>query len=149
MRVRIVTLAEKHLLQCIHHGVWGSTLPRFKNWKKGDLLVFSVNRKLAALAEVAGKSFESEELVWDNGVFPHRIPIRFSQVLSSDSRIQLAGDVRDVLVSAWGPKYGWGILAQQPLEGTLAMKLIELVRSAPNGLEYFKANLAKLSELAK
>lgn len=45
-------------------------MARFKAWQEGDRLAIIVDKSLAALAEVAGKPFESRDKVWDNGLFP-------------------------------------------------------------------------------
>jgi hypothetical protein len=124
--------------------LWGSRSSRFKDWQDGDYLAFIVNKGLAALATVAGKPFHSTEVVWDNGVFPYRIPIKFVHVLRRDQRMPILGEVRDILTSAWGPKYGWGILTQRILENRQAETLVKAITSRPNSLVQMEADLATL-----
>jgi hypothetical protein len=109
----------------------------------------TVNKSLAALAEVAGKPFKSNERVWDNGLYPYRIPIRFLNVAQPQDRPLLLGGIRDALTSEWGPTYGWGILNQRLLEGDAAEKLVSAIKAAPNSIEYFKGHLTgELEEAA-
>jgi len=129
--------------------LWGSKSSRFKDWQEGDSLAFIVNKSLAALATVAGKPFHSTEVIWDNGLFPYRIPIKFVHVLRKDKRVPILGKVRETLTSAWGPKYGWGILNQQVLEDTQAENLIKAITSHPNSLTQIEADLATLLSGAK
>lgn len=81
MRLRITKIDEYQLLTCMKHRLWGSKSARFRTWHVGDLLAVIVDKSLAALAEVSGRAFESKERVWDNGLFPHRIPLKFVHVL--------------------------------------------------------------------
>ena len=124
-------------------------MDRFPGWEQGDYLLLTVNKSLAALAQVAGKPFKSNEKVWDNGLYPYRIPIRLSIVLRPHDRPLLLGEIRDVLTSVWGPTYGWGILNQQLLEGDVAEKLVSAIKTAPNSVEYFKEHLASELDAAE
>ncbi len=144
MRLRLTKVDEYQFLTCLKHSLWGSKSSRFKDWQEGDSLAFIVNKGLAALAAVAGKPFHSTEVVWDNSLFPYRIPIEFVHVLRKDQRVPILGKVRDTLTSAWGPKYGWGILNQQVLEDTQAENLIKAITSHPNSLAQIEADLATL-----
>jgi hypothetical protein len=147
MRLRLSSIDEFQLLTCLKHGLWGSKSDRFSEWEQGDYLLLTVSKSLAALTQVAGKPFKSTEKVWDNGLYPYRIPIKFLIVIDPAARPLLLGDIRDVLTSVWGPTYGWGILNQQLLEGDAAAKLVSAIEAAPNSLEDFKEHLAdKLDE---
>ena len=147
MRLRLSSIDEFQLLTCFGHGLWGAKTDRFGDWRQGDYLVLAVNKSLAALAQVVGKKYKSSEKVWDNGLYPFRIPIKFLCLIEPEQRPLLLGDIRDVLTSVWGPSYGWGILNQQLLEGDAAEKLLTAVKAAPNSIEEFKENLAeKLSD---
>jgi hypothetical protein len=70
-------------------------------------------------------------------------------VLRKDQRVPILGKVRDTLTSAWGPKYGWGILNQQVLEDAQAENLIKAITSHPNSLAQIEADLATLLSDAK
>jgi hypothetical protein len=149
MRLRLSAIDEFQLLTCFKFGLWGAKTDRFGEWQQGDYLLLTVNKSLAALAEVAGKPFKSNERVWDNGLYPYRIPIRFLNVAQPQDRPLLLGEIRDVLTSVWGPIYGWGILNQQLLEGDAAEKLVSAIKSAPNSIEYFREHLANELEEAE
>ena len=149
MRIRLTKIDELQFLTCLEHGLWGSRSARFKDWKRGDGLVFIVGRELAGLAEVDGDPFVSRDTVWDNGIFPHRIPIRFDHVIDRNDRIPILGRVRDVLTEAWGVRYGWGILNQQTLADDASKVILEEIKVKPNALSRFQAELAARIEEAK
>ena len=81
LRLRITKVDEYQFLSCLKHSLWGSKSARFKNWQEGDYLVFIVDKALSGYAEVAGEPFVSHDKVWDDGIFPYRIPIKFRQIL--------------------------------------------------------------------
>lgn len=148
MRLRLTSIDEYQFLTCLKNSLWGSKSDRFKDWQEGDYLAFIVGGVLAGLAKVSGKPFKSGEIVWDNGVFPHRVPIKFVHVLAMEQRSELR-EVRDVLISAWGPKFGWGILFQKALENDQAERIISSIRSHPNDLSKFESNMEQLLQEAR
>lgn len=137
MRLRITKIDEYQLLTCVEHGIWGSKSARFKAWRVGDKLAIIVEKSLAALCEVAGEPYVSREKVWDNGLFPHRIPMRFTHILRPKDRPPILGEVRDTLTEEWGPKYGWAILNQQVLESPKADVVVRAIASKPNALSHY------------
>jgi len=149
MKIRLVKIDELQFLTCFKHGLWGSKSARFKEWEKGDGLVFIVGKVLAAFAEVAGDPFSSKDIVWDNGLFPYRIPIAFDHVLEEDDRVPILGKVRQILTDSWGPRYGWGILDQQPLSGEAADVILNEIRAKPNALQKFQTELEQRVDQAK
>ena len=135
MRLRLTKVDEYQFLTCLKHEVWGSKSSRFKDWKVGDKLAIIVNKAFAGLAEVCGKPYSSKQRVWDNGMFPHRIPLKFSHILSVENRPPVLGEIRDALTSTWGNSYGWGILNQQLLTDKTGEIIVSAIRSRPNVLE--------------
>jgi hypothetical protein len=51
VRLRVVATPEANFQKCLHHGLWGSKTNRLCDWRPGDLVVFSLDKKIAALAE--------------------------------------------------------------------------------------------------
>jgi len=148
LRLRITKVDEYQFLSCLKHSLWGSKTARFKNWQKGDYLVFIVDKELSGYAEVCGEPFKSNEKVWDDSVFPYRIPIKFRQVILRGSRIPVLGEVRDILVTQWGNSYGWGVLNQQLITDSAAEKLINAITSRPNNLAQIQSNLEQFLQEA-
>ena len=144
LRLRLTKVDEYQFLTCLKNSLWGSKASRFRDWQEGDYLAFIVNKGLAGFAIVAGKPFRSTEIVWDNGIFPYRIPIKFVHVLRKDQRVPILGEIRDTLTSAWGTKYGWGILTQRILEDNQAETLVKGITSHPNSLPQIEADLGTL-----
>lgn len=143
MRLRITKIDEYQFLTCLKHGLWGSKSARFKTWEVGDRLAIIVERNLAALCEVAGPPFDSHETVWDNGIFPHRIPVKFTHVLRPKDRPPILGEVRDTLTQQWGPRYGWAILNQQVLESPNSDIVAKAITSKPNALAEYQQTLSE------
>jgi len=105
-RLRITKIDEYQYLTCLKNSLWGSRSARFKDWQPGDYIAFIVDKTFVGLAEVAGKTFQSKQKVWDNDLFPFRIPLKFTHALTSKDRIPVLGEVRQALTSVWGPRYG-------------------------------------------
>jgi hypothetical protein len=59
------------------------------------------------------------------------------------------GEVRDILTTAWGPRYGWGIITQSILEGNQAEQLIKTITECPNSLAQIETELPTLLQEAK
>ncbi len=148
LRLRITKVDEYQFLSCLKHSLWGSKSARFKNWQKGDYLVFIVDKALSGYAEVSGEPFQSHEKVWDDGTFPYRIPIKFRQIIPKNERIPILGEVRDILVKQWGNSYGWGILNQQLITNSAAEKLMNAFTSRPNNLLEIQSSLAQFLQEA-
>lgn len=148
-RLRLTKVDEYQYLTCFKHSLWGSKSARFKDWHKDDHLAFIVDNTLAGLAIVNGVPFHSEKKVWDNGVFPYRIPIKFIHAVDKGQRIPILGDVREVLTSAWGPRYGWGILNQQVISGDAAAIIIKAIIIKPDKLPEIAVNIDYLLNNAR
>jgi len=149
VRLRLTKVDEYQFLTCLKHGLWGSKSARFKNWSQGDRLAIIVEKNLAALAEVSGKPFNSRDKVWDNGLFPHRIPLRFTHVLKPKDRPPILGEIRDALTQQWGPRYGWAILNQQALESPHADIVLRAISARPNALTEYQQHLQASLEQAR
>lgn len=149
VRLRITKIDEYQFLTCLKHGLWGSKSARFTTWEIGDRLAFIVEKSLAGLGEVAGPPFESHEKVWDNGLFPHRLPRQFTQVLRPQDRPPILGKGRDALTEEWGPRYGGDILPQKVLESPNADIVIRAITSKPDALADYQHDLAERFDAAR
>ena len=149
MHLRLVAIDELQFLTCLKYQLWGSKSARSKDWKTGDYLAFVVDKAIAGLAQISGESFESKERVWDNGLFPYRIPIKMIHAIKQESRPPLLGQIRDVLTSAWGTTYGWGIRNQQLLQDSAADTIINFIQAQSNDLPFIQSNLDGLMDEAE
>src|SRR3989442_1392877 len=141
MRVRLTKLDEVQLLTCLEHELWGSKRRRFKNWLLGDRLFFLVDAGIAGFAEVTGHPFISEEAIWDNGVFPHRVHIRFVHVMEPENRPSVLGVL--------GSGYGWAIFTQHLLPEQAARALLDATLAKPNEIIEIRADLSARLARAK
>lgn len=129
MRLRLTKVDEYQFLTCVKHEVWGSKSARFSDWKIGDFLAIIVDKQIAGLAEISGTSYYTKEIVWDNGLFPHRIPTKFNYLFDKEHRPNILGNIREALVNAWSTRYGWGILNQNLLVNSNAEIIINEIKS--------------------
>ena len=150
MRLRMVKVDEIQFLNCVQHGLWGSNRPRFGKWQKGDQLAFVVGSDLAGLATVTGTPYLDDAVIWDNGLFPERIPIEFSHVLSVDRRPSLKGKIGETLAAATKTSsYGIYLLNQSILSEALAKLVQEAIISRKNDINLIKSSLTKHIQKAR
>lgn len=142
--LRLCKIDEHGFLVCLKYSVWGSGRNRFKAWKIGDHLAFIVDKSIAGLAKVSGKPYYTEKVIWRNGIFPYRLPLKFIHVLSKEDRVPLEGEVMDILTSAWGKHYSWGLVMMKALPEKGAERIMLLVRSRPNSLSWYMKNVDTL-----
>lgn len=141
MRLRLTKIDAFQFLTCIKQQVWGNRSARFKNWKEGDYPAFQVDEALAGLAQISGKPYVSDEVVWDNGLFSNRIPIKLLNAALPENRVPFLGDIGEALISAWGNSCGWGILNQMILPEADGTKIIDSIKAGNTDLNEVKRNL--------
>jgi hypothetical protein len=149
VRLRVTKIDEVQFLTSFKNQVWGSKTARFKDWKPGDYLVFIVEKAIAGLAEVSGEPYVSKKAVWDNGLFPNRIPLKFSHAFLQTNRLPILGEIRNAMTSIWGPKYGWGILNQSLLQDNPAETIVNAIRLCQNDLSEIQTNIHQYLDTAK
>ncbi|MDP1623165.1 MAG: hypothetical protein Q8M08_12595 [Bacteroidales bacterium] len=149
MRLRVTKVDEYQFLTCVKHEIWGSNSARFSDWQVGDYLVILVDKYVAGLAVISGKSFVSQSKVWDNGLFPNRIPVKFKYLFDKEHGPQILGNIREAFVNAWTTRYGWGILNQNLIEDPNAEIIIKEIKARPSQLEAITTNLESLLIEAK
>lgn len=134
MKARIAKVDEQQFSNCVKHKLWGANHTFIDKWDIGELLIFSIDRKIAAIAEITGKSYMDDTVIWDNGLFWNRIPLEFRHILAPEDRIPMSDSIKEMLIKDWGPKYGWGILNKTPLNQDTTDYIISEVQSRPNSL---------------
>jgi len=144
MRLRLTKIDEYQFLTCLQHQLWGSDKARFSDWKVGDYLAFIVDKSVAGLAKVSGEPFLSDELVWENNLYPFRIPIKFVQVMLPEHRPPASGKIRGTITSEVGSQYSWLIITQRPILGNAAKNIIDSILSRPNDLGQIEANFERI-----
>lgn len=150
LRLRMSKVDEYQFLTCVKNSLWGSRTDRFKDWQEGDQLIIFVGKYLAGLGHVSGKRYKSDDQVWDNDLFPNRIPVTFDVVLLPEHRPPILGPIRDALAIAFpAGGYGLGILNQRLVGEPAAKLMVEAMQEAPNDAAQVNANLEHLMALAK
>jgi hypothetical protein len=149
IRARATKIDEYQFLTCVKSGLWGSKSARFKQWLVDDLLFFLVDNALAGYARVSGKPFKSQEPVWDNGLFPHRVPLTFEHLLLPIHRPPNVGDLRATLTTAFQADWGLGLINQWLMKPEAAESLRSAISSVPNDLQIVMGGLTQLLAEAK
>jgi hypothetical protein len=151
LRVRTTKLDEFQFLTCLRHGLWGSRSARFKDWRVGDKLILLVGNAVAGLAEVTGAAFVSNDPVWDNDLFPHRIPISFVYAGREENRLPVLGEVREALAQSFDGGGGWGlgILNQRLMKTDQAAFLIRSIVARGSELKEVQSSIDELLADAK
>lgn len=137
MRMRITSLEEKQLQECLLSSLWGSK-HSFKDWEIGDILVLCVNKEIAAVAKVSGPQFISSTPIWENGLFPIRMPLIFTHYFKQKNRLPLQGELREMFYNVYGQKYGLVYLNKMLLDPKIAAFIMGEIASKPNNLDSFK-----------
>jgi len=91
MKTRIASVDYKTFLLCYKYNLWGENNVYLSKWEVGDQLVFKVGGKILALAEINGEAYLDDTIIWDNGLFWNRLPIKFKKILSPNNGIDFLG----------------------------------------------------------
>lgn len=129
MRMRITSVGEQQLAECIKHSVWGSKR-KFFNWEIGDLLVICVNKEIAAVAEITGEQVISGEIIWENDLFPFRVPLSFTHLFAPNHRLPVKGEISESFYNNYGEKYGYVFLNKMLIKPEIAELTITKINSS-------------------
>jgi len=141
MRIRLVKIDEVQFLICIKHEVWGSNRARFRSWKSGEFVAFIVDKRIGGIAEIVGSTFEYWDPIWDNGIFPFRVPIKFFHVSLPENRLAVEDNINNILMAKYGNKYGHVILNQNLLSQEESDSIKELVSKTRNDFLEVSTNI--------
>lgn len=123
---RIVAVSEDNLVICIKNSIWGSNFNRFKQWKDGQIVFFSIDSKLAAFGKVVGEYYyDLTTRIWTDAAYSYRIKIKFEHTMPIHNRLPIAGKIKQGLIKCWGKRYGWGIVSQRLLPEALTALIIK------------------------
>lgn len=125
--LRIIKVNQENLDIAMENKVWGRKRMGYKGWEKGDKLVFIVDNLVAGLAEVDGKPFKSEDIYWEDDLYPNRIAIKPLKEFKKN-RVSYIDKIKPILVEEWGTQFGWQILTQQAMVGNNAEKILTLLK---------------------
>lgn len=115
MKTRLASVDYLTFLQCYKYNLWGANSTFISKWKVGDQLVFKVDKKLVAVAEITGEAYMDNVVIWSNGLFWNRVPLKFTKVLRPMEGIDFEEYLKPHFLELWGKKYGWVILNKHPL----------------------------------
>lgn len=138
MRMRITSLGEEQLATCIANSLWGSKRKFLDDWKIGDILLLCVNKEIAAAAEISGTQICSADPIWDNGLFPYRMPLTFTHYFKPNNRLPLQGEIRDSFYRSYGEKYGYVFLNKMIIKPETADFIMSRIKTNNNDLASLK-----------
>ena len=149
--IRLIKVNDEYqLLACLKHEIWGANRNRFGKWEKGEYLAFIVDNGIAALAKVNGGQFISKTPIWENGVFPFRIPIKFLRFLPPENRpSHREGEIIEAIRDEAGYLYGWVIMGQHKLSQNVSKIILNTLSAHPNQLPLIKREFSSYYRLAK
>ena len=111
------------------HSLWGNKKKRFSKWEPGELLVMFVEDDGLAVGKITGKQFESDEVFWEDDLYPWRIPVEFHSVEKGEKGKHLQQKIREFLKNEYGSRYGTVILFGMKIHEEDEKELIELMRN--------------------
>lgn len=149
MRIRFVKIDEVQFLTCLKNEVWGYKTDHFQEWEVGDFLIFLVDNNIAGMGRISGKPYVSTDLVWDNGLFPHRIPVKFTHAFQKCNRLPIQGKIRKSLSHSWRPKFRRGVRTLELIEAGSAETIIETINLNKNELSKIQTWIERYLEMAK
>jgi hypothetical protein len=139
MALRLAKVSDEHqLLFCMKNHVWGSKLNRFGKWETGDLLVFIVEKNILALAEISEQGYFSNDILWEDDLYPYRITVKFKNYLLGENKIPFPGTLKHCT------NLGFKILTQTPVPKTVEQEILCEVKKFPNSIKKVKKDLEKL-----
>jgi hypothetical protein len=126
-KLRIIKVNQTNLDIALEHDVWGRKKMGYKDWEKGDHLLFVVDDTVAGHALVDGKPFKSEDIFWSDDLYPNRIPIKKVKAWVSGKRLSYLEKIKPILMEEWGNNFGWQILTQQAMVGNNVERILKLL----------------------
>lgn len=82
-----------------------------------------------AVGKITGKQFESDEMFWEDDLYPWRIPVEFYSDERGNKGNRLQQKIREFLKNEYGSTYGTLILFGMKIHEEDEKKLIELLRN--------------------
>jgi hypothetical protein len=79
-KLHIIKVNQSNLAVALDNKIWGRKRTGYKDWEKGDHLLFIADNIVAGLATVDGKPFKSEDIYWEDDLYPNRIPIKIIKI---------------------------------------------------------------------
>ena len=149
MKVRLCYVDEYEFLLCLKNSLLVAPIhhQQLNSLQKGDYLIFAIEKMIAGLARVSGRSSISSRTIEEKNVFLSRIPVRFIHIIPKQKRIPIEGKIKTILSSILGESYGRTNAISKALPESAAKKLLSLVSSYPNCLTLYKKNLDRMLKL--
>jgi len=111
----------------VKNSVWGSK-KRISTWSIGEKIVFLVEDDGVVFGKVSGEQFFSEDGLWEDDLYPWRVPINFESQLSGKEGRDFQIKLRLALKASYGKSTGALILFRLKLPDHVEGKVEELIQ---------------------
>ena len=92
------------------NNVWANNKKRFSKWEVGEKLIMLIEEDGVALGEITGLPLYSEEVLWEDDLYPWRIPISFELITKGEEGEAIQRRLKEIIKEGYGPNYGILIL---------------------------------------
>lgn len=138
MITRMASVDYLTFLMCYKYNLWGANNVYVSKWKIGDHLVFKVGDKIVAIAEIVEEAYMDDTIIWENGLFWNRVPLKFIKVLSEENCVSFEKLLKPLFTERWGKKYGWVILNKHPLPDEIISEITKAFKNNQDESKYYK-----------
>ena len=115
---------EYQLLVSVVNCVWGSNKNRFSKWKLGEWLAILVSKDLGVLAKIAGPAFFSNDILWEDDLYPYRIPIEVYRFYEPENRINYINEIQNEFEDGF-VNLGFQLLTQNPFPEYMEKEIVK------------------------
>jgi DNA mismatch endonuclease (patch repair protein) len=124
-RMRIVKLPDWEQARItVDARVWGSNRSSFRGWEVGEWVLMLVGTEGVVCAQVTGPAFISDEIVWEQDLYEHRVPIHVVKKLDGKDGRAAAATVRRILYESYGARYGNVLRNQSAVRDSAADEIV-------------------------
>jgi hypothetical protein len=115
---------EYQLLVSVANCLWASKQNKFSKWKLGEWLGILVKKELGVLAKVTGPAYHSNDILWEDDLYPYRIPIKIIKYYEPGSRLNCISEFERQFEDAF-VSIGFQIMTQNPFPEYMEKKWLE------------------------
>ncbi|HPD39626.1 MAG TPA: hypothetical protein PK411_14865 [Mesotoga infera] len=105
------------------NNVWANKKKHFSKWEVGERVVMFIEEDGVALGEITGLPFYSEEVLWEDDLYPWRIPISFELIAKGKEGETAQRRLKRIIAEGYGSYYGslilFGIKIPEVLENDI------------------------------
>ncbi len=117
---------EAQLLVSVANCLWASKQNKFSKWKLGEWLGILVKKELGVLARVSGPAFYSNDILWEDDLYPYRISIEIFKYYEPGSRLDCVSGFEKQFEDAF-INIGFQIMTQNPFPEYMEKEILKKI----------------------